>query len=151
MIQSHDKFQQMATDILWLNITLFGQSELHTMIRQLEFTLFWLVQQVVELFNIIQCVMQGRMSIKLVNPTVLQSILRNVTLRLPESFDLIAGTNMKNIHSYYDLTAVFIVANTHCNNLLLNILLKSTNPCFTLFKVISLPTRVFSDEFVEYS
>jgi hypothetical protein len=80
MIQSHDEFQKIARVILWLNVTLFGQSELHTMIRQLEFTLFHLVQQVDELFNIIQCAMHGRLSIKLVSPTALQSILRNVTL-----------------------------------------------------------------------
>ena len=53
MIQSHEKFQQFAGDILWLNIALFGQSELHTVIRQLEFTLFQLVQQIDDLFNII--------------------------------------------------------------------------------------------------
>jgi len=26
MVQSHERFQQVARDILWLNITLFGQS-----------------------------------------------------------------------------------------------------------------------------
>ena len=86
-IQSHERFQQVARDIIWLNITLFGQSELHTVIRQLEFTLFQLVQQIDDFFNIIQCAVHGRLSIKLVNPTVLQSILRNVTLRLPEGYE----------------------------------------------------------------
>jgi len=35
MILSHDKFQQVVRDILWLNtrFTLFGQSELHTVNR----------------------------------------------------------------------------------------------------------------------
>ena len=80
MIQLHERFQQIARDILWLNITLFGQSELHTVIRQLEFTLFQLVQQIDDFFNIIQCAIHGRLSIKLVNPTVLQSILRKVML-----------------------------------------------------------------------
>ena len=44
-----------------------------------------------------------------------------------------------------------IVANTHCINLLLNIPLKSANCYFALFKVISLPTRISSDKFVQYS
>jgi len=82
MIQSHENFQRVARDMLWLNITLFVQSELHTVIGQLEFTLFQLVQQIDDLFNIIQCAMHGRLSIKLLNPSVLQNILRNVTLRL---------------------------------------------------------------------
>ena len=46
-------------------------------------------------------------------------------LRLPEGYELIAGTTVENIHLYYDLTAVSIVANTHCINLLLHIPLKS--------------------------
>jgi len=95
--------------------------------------------------------MHGRLSIKLVNPTVLQSILRNVTLRLPEGFELIAGTSIENIHLYYELTTVSIVANTHCINLFLNVPLKSANRYFTLFKVISLPTRASFDKFVQYS
>jgi len=118
MIQSHERFQQVARDILWLNINLFGQSELHTVIRQLEFTLFQLVQQIDVLFNIIQSAIHGRLFIKLVNPTVLQSILRNVTLRLPEGYELIAGNNIENIHLYYDLSGVSIAANTHYINLL---------------------------------
>ena len=79
------------------------------------------------------------------------NILRNVTLRLPEGFELIAGTNMENIHLYYDLTTVSVVANTHCIHLLLNVPLKSANRYFTLYKVISLPTRMSSDKFVHYS
>jgi hypothetical protein len=58
---------------------------------------------------------------------------------------------MGNIHSYYDLTTVSVVANTLCINLLLNVPLKSANRYFTFFKVISLPTRVSSDKFVQYS
>jgi len=59
MIQLHERFHQVARDILWLNITLLGQSELHSVIRQLEFTLFQLVQQIDDLFNIIQCAIHG--------------------------------------------------------------------------------------------
>ena len=51
MVQSRERYQQAVRDILWLNITLFEQSEMHTVIRQLEFTLFQLVQKVDDLFN----------------------------------------------------------------------------------------------------
>jgi len=90
------------------------------------------VQEVDYLFNIMQCVMHGRLSIKLVNTTVLQSILRNVTLRLLEGYELIAGTNIENIHLYYDMTAISIVAKTQCINLL-HIPFKPDNRHFTLF------------------
>ena len=98
----------------------------------LEFALLQLVQKFYDLFNIIQGAMHGRLSIKLINPTFLQSILRNVTLCLRENYELIPGTSMENIHLNYDLTIVSIVVNTHCNNLLLNIPLKLANRYFTL-------------------
>jgi hypothetical protein len=34
MIRAHDKFQQLASEILWLNVTFLGQSKLHSVIRQ---------------------------------------------------------------------------------------------------------------------
>ena len=69
---------------------------------------------------------------------------------MPEGYELIAGTIIENIHLYYDLTAVYIVANTHYINLLLDILLKSANGHFTLFKIITLPTLVSPDKFAQY-
>jgi hypothetical protein len=35
MIQAHDKFQQLASEILWLNVTFVGQSKLYAVIRQI--------------------------------------------------------------------------------------------------------------------
>jgi hypothetical protein len=32
-IQSHDKIQQITRDVMWLNLTLHGQGELHTVVR----------------------------------------------------------------------------------------------------------------------
>jgi hypothetical protein len=67
MIQAHDKFRQLASEILWLNVTFLGQSKLHAVIRQLEFTLLQLVQ-VNEVLDAVQLAIQGTLSIKLVNP-----------------------------------------------------------------------------------
>ena len=41
-------------------------------------------------------VMQGKLAITL-NPTVLQNILRNVSLHIPEVYKLIAGIRTENI------------------------------------------------------
>jgi hypothetical protein len=79
VIQSHDKFQEIASDILWLNISLFGQSTLYKHIRQMEFTLLQLTQQIHKLFNSVQCAVQGKLSIELVTPIIFQSVLRNVS------------------------------------------------------------------------
>lgn len=86
VILAHDQFQQMARGILWLNVNFFGQSTLHVMIIQLEFTLMQLIQQVNDLSDAIQLAIQGTLSIKLINPMTLQGILRNVTLQLPEGY-----------------------------------------------------------------
>jgi hypothetical protein len=133
MVQSHERYQQVVRDILWLNITFFGQSEMHTVNRQLKFTLFQLVLQIDDLFNVVQCAMHGLLSIKLVNPIVLQNILRNVTLGLPEGYELIAGTDIEIIHLYYDLTAVSVLANTYSSTprKYMDFSLSNTAPDFT--------------------
>jgi hypothetical protein len=50
-------------------------------------TLLQLIQQVSDLPDAIQLAIQGTLSIKLINPTILQGILRNVTLQLPEGYE----------------------------------------------------------------
>jgi len=58
-----------------LTLYFFGQSTLFMRIRQLEFTLLQLTQQIDKLFNSLQCAIQGKISIELVNPLVFQNIL----------------------------------------------------------------------------
>jgi phospholipase/lecithinase/hemolysin len=42
VVKSHDKFQEVTRDILWLNVTIYHQSEIYMTIRQLEFSLLQL-------------------------------------------------------------------------------------------------------------
>jgi len=53
-LQSHDELKKIAKDILWFNFTLFGQNTLFMCIRQLEFGLLQLTQQIDKLFNFIR-------------------------------------------------------------------------------------------------
>ena len=39
VIQSNEHYQQLNRDVMWLNLTLFGQSIIFTAVRELEFTL----------------------------------------------------------------------------------------------------------------
>jgi hypothetical protein len=112
----------------------------------MELTLLQLSQHIDDLFDAIQ----GKLPIKLISPIALQSILRNVTLKLPKGYELIAGTSLDNIHLYYDLTIFSVVANAHSINLLLNVPLKPANRHFTLFKIIALPICISSDKYVQY-
>jgi hypothetical protein len=39
LVQSHDRYVQLTRDVMWLNLTLFNQSALFTVIRELEYAL----------------------------------------------------------------------------------------------------------------
>ena len=93
----------------------------------------------------------GKLPIILISPLELQGILRNITLLLPESYELVAGTSQENIHLYYELTKVSVMANVHSVNLVLTVPLKTADIYFTLFRLIALPTQISPDKFVKYS
>jgi hypothetical protein len=116
----------------------------------MDLTLSQLSQHIGDLFDAIQYAIQGKLPINLISPIALQNILRNVTLKLPEGYELIAGTSLDNIHLYYDLTRVSVVANVHSIKLLLNVPLKLAKRHFTLFRIIALPIRISSDKYVQF-
>ena len=102
IIQSHDKFQEITRDLMWLNVTVYAQSELFSTIRKLEFALLKLIQQLNESSNATQIPIHGSLSISLINLTVLLNILKNLSLQLPSGYELIAGVPAENIHLYYE-------------------------------------------------
>jgi hypothetical protein len=59
MIQSHDKFYEVTRDIMWLNLTIYNQSNMYMVIRQLEFSLLPLIQQFDDLLAVLQFVLHG--------------------------------------------------------------------------------------------
>jgi hypothetical protein len=106
-------------------------------IRQLEFTLLQLTQQVDKLFTSIQFAIQGKLSIELVNPVILHYISRNVSLQLQEGYERIAGTHTGNVHLYYELIKVSVVANANCVHLILHVRLQTAERHYTLFGLIA--------------
>ena len=50
-----------------MNITVYAQSNVFLAIRQLEFALLRFIQQLNELFEVVQCVIQGKLPVKLNN------------------------------------------------------------------------------------
>jgi len=150
IIQSHDKFQEIARDLMWPSVTVYAQSERFSTIRQLEFALLRLIQQLDELSNAIQSAIHGSLSISLVNPTVLLNILKNLSLQLPSGYELIAGVQAGNIHLYCELVKVSVASNPHRIKLIISVPLKSTDRHFTLYKVVTLPEQISSNRFVRY-
>jgi len=91
-------------------------------VRQLEFAF---LQQIHDLFIAIQCAIRGNFPVKLVDPTTLQIILRNVTVHLSDSYEMIVVTRTESIHTYCQIATVYIIATAHCIKLIVSIPLKA--------------------------
>jgi hypothetical protein len=120
-------------------------------IRQLEFDLMQLSQQLDDLSTAIQCIISGKLPVRFIDPATLQNILRNVTLKLPDGYELIVGTKTENIHLYYQLANVSMVANANYIKLIVNVPLRTPANHFALYKIITLPERVSVVKFIQYS
>jgi len=142
VIHSHDKFKDVTRVILWLSVTIHNQSDLYMVIRQLEFDLLHLTQQLSEVMDAISYILRGKLPVDVLNPTTMHNILRNVTFHLPESYELLAGTRAENAHLYYVLVTVAVIGDGHCVQLVLNVPLKTASRYFVLHKIISLPARI---------
>jgi len=106
-------------------LTVQGQCPIYS--GKTEFSLLQLSLQLDDLFDAVQCAIHGKLPIKLVKPTALQNILRNVTVHLPEGYELMVGTRTENVHIYYELAKVSLVANAHSIKLIVSVPLKTTN------------------------
>jgi hypothetical protein len=98
VVQSHGRFQAVSKDIAWLNNTLQYQSELYLHIRQLEYSLILAVQQIGGLFSSVQYTLLGKLPVSLVILVTLHSILTNISLHLPENYEIVAGVRLQDIH-----------------------------------------------------
>ena len=89
---SHEKFKEVRRYILCLNVSIHNQSELHMVIRQLEFGLLKLTQRLSELMDAIECIFLEKLPVNLLNPITLRNILKNVSLHLPGGYEWVIGT-----------------------------------------------------------
>jgi len=77
--------------------------------------------------------------------------LRNVTLHLPEGYELTVGTRTENVHIYYELAKVSLVAKTHSIKFIVSVPLKTTNSYFDLYRIVILPQPIASNRRFRYS
>jgi hypothetical protein len=52
----------------------------------------------------------GRTPLNLFGPTTLRELLKNVTLILPENYELIAGFRPNNVYLYYEVIQAIMLA-----------------------------------------
>ena len=142
VIQSHNKFQQIALVTSWLNVSLRNYSGQCAITRKLEFSLLQMIHQFDELIVAIQFVMQDIQPIGLINPTNLQGILRNISFQLPEGYEFIVGTKPINIYLQYEVVQVSVIGDIHIIKRFINVSLRTASIQFLLYKVAALPTSV---------
>jgi hypothetical protein len=76
----------------WLNSTMYNQTIISTCVRrQLEFALIQLQREIQNLMVGFEFIFLGKLPINLINTNTLHSILRNVSVLLPEDYSLFAG------------------------------------------------------------
>jgi len=80
LVQSHDRYVQLTRDVMWLNLTLFNQSALFTVIRELDYALLQLTHHVDDLLMAVQYALSGILPLTIISPNVLHSVLRNIFL-----------------------------------------------------------------------
>jgi hypothetical protein len=56
----------------------------------------------------------------------------------------------ENIHAHYELIKTCIAGNAHGLHLILEVPLKTTNQIFNLYRIFTLPTKVFNHTFARY-
>jgi len=67
MIKSHDKFREINRDMLWLNMTIYGESALFMAIRQLKLAVLQLNEQLDELMDTAQSIIMGKLHVNLID------------------------------------------------------------------------------------
>jgi hypothetical protein len=87
----------------------------------------------------------GNLHISLINTTVLRSILRNLSLQLPENYELVAGTRFEKMYLCYEAVSVTVMGKSHFIKVLMSVPLKTADSYFALYSIIAFPTR-FSDD-----
>ena len=97
-----------------------------------------------------QCVLQGRLPISMINPAFLRDLLRNVSLHLPSNYELAGGIKLEVMHLYYDLIKVAMIGYRPTMRLVLSVPLMTAEQRFSIYKVIVWPTRILKDKFIKY-
>jgi hypothetical protein len=135
---------------MWLNFTLFNRSEVFMAIRQLEFSILHMSRQIDDLLAAVHYVFLGKLPLSFMGPENLMGIFRNVSLNLPDGYELAAGTSKESVHDYYDIIKTEVIADLHSFKLVMKIPLKSADRQFTLYKLVATPSRISGNKFIQY-
>jgi hypothetical protein len=79
----------------------------------------------------------------------LQGILRNMSLHLPENYELTVGPKSHSVYDYYKLIKVVLIGDSRSLKLVLNIPIRTAEQQFVLYKLSVLPVQVSADTYAK--
>jgi hypothetical protein len=144
-LQTQEKLQEVVSRLEWGN----QQRQIATAIRELEFALTQLEIRIDEFIEALQYVMI-RVPVNLIGPVMLQGMLKNVPLALPDGYELIIGLSPNQVYMHYEVIQTAMLADTHSFKLVLNVPLKTIGRQFELYKIVVLPTRILNNTYAQY-
>jgi hypothetical protein len=145
-LQTQEKLQEVVSRLEWGN----QQRQIATTIRGLEFALTQLQISIDEFIDGIQYVMIGRVPVNLIGPVMLQEMLKNVSLALPDGYELAIGLSPNQVYKHYEVIQTAMLADTHSFKLVLNVPLKTIGRQFELYRMVVLPTRILNNTYAQY-
>jgi hypothetical protein len=140
-------FQEIATKFD-LGVKL---REIANVIRELEFPLIQAEIHIDEMMTALQAIMIGKIPVNLITPRVLQNIIKNVSLSLPDDYDLVAGSEFGQMTWYYELIQVNIMTSSRGFIMILSTLLKDEHRRFETYKIHSCFSKLSKQTFVRYN
>ena len=86
--------------------------------------------------------MTGREPPSLLTPETLHNILTNVTLSLPEGYELLMVTQYGNLPWYYKYAKAALLADLNSFLLVMSFPLTAVNRNYELYKVVAFPYKI---------
>jgi len=137
-------FQEVASKLEWGNKI----RSMMDLTRQLEFTLLRLETRLGELLSALQQAVHRRVPVQLIPPYLLERILTNVSLGLPENFNLIKG--LQDLPFYYEYIETGVMATKKGILLSLSIPLREVNTQFEVFRIFMFPTVLLNHTYIQF-
>jgi uncharacterized coiled-coil protein SlyX len=140
-LKSQEKFQKTITRLEWA----VKLQEATTAEIYLEFTLTQLEFQIDKILEAFNTLVTGRVSPSLLTPNILHVILTNVTLSLPEGYELLTGTKYGSLPWYYRYANAALLADLSTFLLVLSFPLTAVNRNYELYKVVAFPFKILNN------
>ena len=126
--------------------TLNNQTNVFVYIRQFQFEISQLHTQIKDALSGLDSTMGGKLSVNLISPTTLQSVLRSIIAHLPDGYTLFTGTQLNDMYLYYECIEVTVLADHQNIRLLLTIPMKTFDRHFTMYRLVTVLHRVANSQ-----